>query len=125
MTKTAVAQLLTRASRSAVEQQFPLPLVARQLRRALELGARLAEPPQLLQEIAAHARQEMIGLEHRLRRQRIDDLEPGLGPEQHGEGDGAVELDDRRRRDLAERAVESDDARPVGLLRVARPRVAG
>jgi hypothetical protein len=51
------------AAGGAVEQQLPFTFVAREPSRPLELGARLAEPPELLQEIAAHARQQVIGLE--------------------------------------------------------------
>jgi hypothetical protein len=35
---------------------------------------------------------------------------PSAGPERHRDRDGAVQLDDRRPRDLDERVVERDDA---------------
>src|SRR5919201_316216 len=46
-------------------------------------------------------------------------------PEQHGERDRAIELDDGRRRDVAKRPIESDDPRPVGLFGGARARMTG
>ena len=57
--------------------------------------------------------------------QRVDELEAGRRAERHRHRDRAVELDDRRRRELGERVVERGDARPVGLLGGARARVAG
>jgi hypothetical protein len=84
--------------------------------RALELRARLVEAAELGEEVAAHARQQVVALERRLRGQRVDELEAGRRAERHRDRDRAVQLHDRRRRELGERVVERRDARPVGLL---------
>jgi hypothetical protein len=42
---------LVPAGGGTVEQEFPLALIAREASRALELGAGLAEPAELLQEM--------------------------------------------------------------------------
>src|SRR6185295_16199496 len=55
----------------AIEQQIALADVPGQRRRVLELRLRLAETSQLHQQITAHARQQMVGLECRLRPQLI------------------------------------------------------
>ena len=68
--------------------------------------------------------QQVVVLERRLIGELIDELEPGLRPESEGIGHRAVELDHRRRRDLAERHIERRDLRPIGFARRARPRMA-
>ena len=52
----------------AGQQQLALARVARERRRALELGARLVEAAELGQQVAAHARQQVVARERRLRR---------------------------------------------------------
>ena len=59
------------------------------------------------------------------RRERVDEFQPGGGTVRHPDGDGTVQLDDRRRCQLRERVVERDDALPVGLRDGARAHVAG
>src|SRR5688572_9687638 len=52
-----------RAGRRALEQQRSLRLVAGQLGRAPELLARLVEPAQLLEQVAAHGREQVVALQ--------------------------------------------------------------
>ena len=80
---------------------------------------------ELREQVAAHGRQQVVALERGLGRQRVDDLEPGRRAERHRHRDRAVQLDDRRRRQLGQRVVQRGDPRPVGLLGGARSRVAG
>ena len=58
-----------------MNQERPLPGILRQRSRALELGARLLDPPQLREQITTDARQEMVPLQRRIGRQRIHELE--------------------------------------------------
>src|SRR5438067_767594 len=109
----------------ALEEQFALAEVARERRRPLELRARLVETAEPGEEVAAHARQEVVALERRLRGQRIDELEARRRPERHRERDRPIQLHDGRRRNLGERIVERRDRCPVRLLRSARLRVTG
>ena len=111
--------------RGAIEEELLLARVARERGRALEIRARLVEAAELHEEVAAHRRQEMVVLEGRLGGERIDESQPFRRAESHGDGDRAIQLDDGGRRDLRERVVERRDARPVGVLRSARARVAG
>ena len=56
---------LAQANRT-LQKQLALARVAGQRRRALELGARLVEPAELVEEVAAHARQQVVAFERRL-----------------------------------------------------------
>ena len=75
-------------------EERALALVARERGRMLELAARLAVAPQLRQEVAAHAVEQVIGRERGVFANAIDDLEARGGPGRHRGGDRAVELDD-------------------------------
>ena len=111
---------LARFSSSARSRSFCVIAAARSnSARASSAASELGK------QIAADARQQVIVLEHGLGRQRVDDAQPGLGAEQHGQRHGAVELDDRRRHDLRQLPVETDDARPIGRLGGVRTRMAG
>src|SRR5262245_16605531 len=59
----------------AVEQQLALARVLRERGRTLELAAGLLEATELVQEIGAYTRQQMIVLERRLVGQRVDKVE--------------------------------------------------
>ena len=72
--------------------------------------------PSLLQQVAAHARQQVVVAQRRVAGQRVDQRQAGGRAEQHRQRHGAVEFHDRRRRELRERAVEADDRGPVGVL---------
>src|SRR5689334_23083719 len=57
------------AAGGAFEEQLALAGVAGQRGRPLELGSSLIEPPEFGEQVAAHARQEMVRLQRRLRHQ--------------------------------------------------------
>src|SRR5438105_3277953 len=80
---------------------------------------------ELDEEIAAHARQEMVALERTLRLQPIDELEAHGWTERHRQRDRSVQLHDGGRRELRERIVERADAHPVRLRRGASACVTG
>src|SRR5438552_17118930 len=113
------------ASSGPLEKQLALARVARERCRTLELPTRLVYAADLSQEVAAHARQEVIVPKRRLRSERFDELEAGLWTKRHRVRDRAIQIDDRRRRDGGEISVEPHDARPVRGLRRRRSRVAG
>src|SRR5215207_5881213 len=113
------------AARDAVQQHGALASVLREREGALELGARVGEPAQLLQQVAAHGREEVIAVQGRLLGEVVDEPQCLSGPERHADRDRAVEVHDRRRRDLGEAVVDGDDAHPVGVLRRPGARVAG
>ena len=111
-----------RARSRALEQQLALARVARERRGALELGARLVDAAELGEQVAAHARQQVVALERRLRRsarRRARARPPGRTPSRPRPRGSA------RRPATAtscgERVVERRDARPVGLLRRCAP----
>ena len=87
--------LIVRARGCSIEEQLPFPGVSRECRGALEFRARFIQAPEAPKEIAAHARQQVIVPEHRLGRECIDQIEPGLRPMRHGHGDRAIQLDHR------------------------------
>ena len=99
-----------------LKQQFTLAGVARERGGALKLLARFFETPEFYEQIAAHARQEMIILEDRLRGERVDHLKSRLGTEGHRDRYGAIQFHNRRWGKLAECLVEFYDARPVSFL---------
>ena len=74
-------------------------------RGALELRARLLPRPSRSSRSPRTLGQQVVALRARLVGQRVDDLRgPLAGPKAIAERDGAVELDDRRRRDAASAA---------------------
>src|SRR6058998_4386697 len=77
-----------------LEQQLALARVSRERCRALELRAGLVEAAELGEEVAAHARQEVVSLERRLRGQLIDEREARRRTERHPERDRAIQLHD-------------------------------
>src|SRR5256885_6357403 len=90
----------------------------------LELQAGLGGPAELSQEVPAHGREQVVRAERWLIGEAVDQVQGGRGAVRHPDGDGAVELDDRRWHELGERVVERHDARPIGLRRGRGPRVA-
>src|SRR5262245_41201187 len=107
---------LARVCRGTRKEEVALACVARERRRTLALGAGLVEAAESSQQVAAHARQEMIVLQRRFLGQRVDQLEPGSRTVRHPDRDRAIELHDRRWHDPGERIVERRDASPVGPL---------
>src|SRR5262249_12069211 len=97
----------------AAQEEIPLASITRESRRALELRARLGRSAELREEVAANGRQEGIRLKRRLLRARIDDSQPRRRSGRHRDRDRAIQLDDRRRRELTEVRVEGRDAGPI------------
>jgi hypothetical protein len=97
----------------------------RECGRAFEFDARVIRAPELLEQIGADARQEMICAQRWFVEQRIDEFQPALRSERHADRDRAVEMYDRRRMHLRERIVERRDAFPIGCIGCARARMAG
>ena len=106
------------------EQQLALALVVAQIGGALELLARLGQPPQAHKDVATHAGQQVVATQGGLIGERIEELEPGLGTEGHRHGHSTVDLHDRGAGEGREAVVQRDDPRPVGLLDAPGPRVA-
>src|SRR5438105_4982458 len=88
-----------------LEQQLALARVAGERRGSLQLGACFIVPAELREQVAAYARQQVISLERRLIGELVDELESGGRTERHRNGHGAIELDDRRRRELGKRRI--------------------
>src|ERR1700733_3964310 len=109
---------------STRQQQLTLSCVACQRSRALELRASFIEASEFVQQIAAHARQQMIILERAFCRQRVHHFQPGRRTERHRNRDRAIQINHRRRRNPRERLIERNDPRPIRLLRRTRSRMA-
>ena len=80
-----------------------------------EFGTGFVEAAQFFEEVGADGGQEVVGLERRFGNEIVDEFEPGLRAESHGDGDGAIEFDDRRGRELGQGFVDGGDAGPVGF----------
>ena len=78
-----VAHSRFRAGGRAREEQRALARVARERGGALELRPRLVDAAELREQVAAHARQQVVVPQRRLVGQRVDELEARLGPERH------------------------------------------
>ena len=77
-----------------MKKQRALARIPREGRRALELRACFVKSADLLEEIAPHARQEMVPPKCRLRSQRIDELEARCWTERHRNSNGTIQLHD-------------------------------
>jgi hypothetical protein len=111
------------ARRGALDEEVSLARVARQRGGALEFRARFLVPSELPEEIAAHARQQVITLERGLRDQSVGVGEAGRGSLGHADRHGAIQFDDGRRRELSQDAVQGRNPRPIGIGRGTSPRV--
>ena len=80
------------AGSSALEEQVALARITRKRCRALEIGTGIFEASELSEEVAAHGRQQVVGLERRLRDKRVDELQAGFGTKGHGDRDGSIQL---------------------------------
>src|SRR5690606_14920107 len=107
------------------QQQPSLLLVPGERRGPRELGAGLPRPSQAGQQVAPHARQQVVVPQRRDVGQGVDEGQRGGGPLGHGHGDRAVEFDDRGRCAGGQQPVEGGDAGPVGLLVAVGVGVAG
>ena len=80
------AKSLLTAARSArdrgdaLHEHLPFARIPGEPGGALELGAGLGEAAELGEEIAAHARQQVVSSQRWLRGQAVDDLETGRRP---------------------------------------------
>jgi hypothetical protein len=95
-----MSQLLTwhplrSALRGSSPQKFALSHVLRKRRSALELGARLLVSAELLEEVAADGRQQVIRLQRRLVDKCVHKAEAGIRSERHPYGDRQIQLDHR------------------------------
>ena len=106
------------------QQQVALALGRRERGGAPQL-IRLGITAEAAQDVGAGRAEQVVAGEPRVAGDRVQRRQRGFGPIGVQDRDRAVELDDRRRRQLSERVVEGDDRLPVGLLERARPRVAG
>src|ERR1700733_10276107 len=104
------------AGTCAAEQQFAFAGVACEPSGALELGAGFVEPAEAEEQLGTHAGEAMVVRERRLGGELFNKREAICRAEGHGDGDGAIELDDRRGLALRERCVERGNALPVGLF---------
>ena len=90
--RTAVVSQAAARSRS-IARSRSLRVIAAARSNSARASAEAAE---LLQQVAAHAGDQVVVRERRLVAQRVDELEPGGRPERHPQRDGAVELDHGR-----------------------------
>src|ERR1700744_854775 len=72
------------AGSGAIEKKFTFARVARKRGRALKLCLRLGEPAELEKKVPSNARQEVVGLERRLRNERINDFQTRCWTMCHG-----------------------------------------
>src|ERR1700759_1632586 len=86
------------ASGGASKKQLPLAGISRQRGSALELGARFGKATEFVEEVAANTGEQMVVFQLATRLKLIDQCKAGGRSFRHGDGDGAVEVDDRRRR---------------------------
>ena len=77
------------------DQQFTLASIAREPGCALELCARLVHAAELLEEIAADARQEVVVFERRLGSERVDEFEACSRTKSHGKRHRTVQFHNR------------------------------
>jgi hypothetical protein len=99
----------------AVEEQSAFSFVSGERCRSLELRPGLAQTSELGEEVAAHARQEVVVLERGLRGERIHELEARSRARRHPDCDRTVQLHDRRWYQLDELVIELGNTRPVRL----------
>ena len=102
---------------SARRRAFELRLldgVGAELDRALVRARGARGVAGAAQQVGVRGVQRLVALERGIAEQRLEQLQPGVRPGREADGDGAVELDDRRGVQDGERAVELGDLRPVG-----------
>ena len=93
----------------------------RQRGGALKLWLCLGEAAHLEQKVPTHARQEVVGLERRLRHELVDQLQTRRRTERHRDRDCAIQLDDRRRRKPGKSIVERGNLLPIRFGSGTRP----
>ena len=107
------------------EQQLTLARVARERGCTFEFVTRLVSSSELVQQIAADAWQQVIVLQRRFSAKAVDRVEARLGSSGHADGDGAVQVDDRRRRHVSQLVVERHDPVPIGRVSFERAGMTG
>ena len=111
--------------RRALEEQLALQRVLPAATRHAPARRRPRQPPELHREVAAHARQQVVALERRLRRSASTQLEAGAPDRTPSTiATARLQLDDRRRHDLGQRVVERGDPR-ASRSAAARARARG
>ena len=73
-------------------QSFALAAVAGERRRQLELGPCLVAAAQLLQQVASHAWEQVVGVEGAFGHEVVHDLQAGFRAEGHGYRHRSVQL---------------------------------
>src|SRR5665213_1215969 len=97
-------------------EKVALDVTRGKLERPCVRGGRLARAPEAAQQVGPRRVQEVVAVEPL---DRVHQREALLEPFRHRDRDRAVQVDDGRRRQLGEAAVEERDLPPVGrLLRV-------
>jgi hypothetical protein len=76
---------------------------------------------ELREQISPHTRQQVVRLERRLQRERVDERKARLRSKGHRDRHGASQFHNRRGYELGEGIVERGDARPIRFRRRARP----
>jgi len=88
------------AGSGAIEKKFTFARVARKRGGALELRLSLAEAAELEKKVTSNTRQEVVGLERRLRNERINDFKTCRRTVCHRYRDRTIQFDDGRGREL-------------------------
>ena len=102
-------------------QKGLLGLVGRQRAGSVVLGSGFGAPPQPAQEVGPDRVEEVVRLEG----QAFEGGQPGLGSLDFGDGDSAIEGDDRRPVENEQLVVEGEDLAPIRLRRARRVAVDG
>jgi hypothetical protein len=113
------------AGSGPVKEKCALACVAGESGGAFELGPGFLVTAELEKKVSANAWKKMVALEGRLFGERFDEGESDGWAGGHGDGDGAVELDNGGRREPDELGVEGGDPMPVCGVRRVGAGVAG
>jgi hypothetical protein len=109
----------------ASEEEVAFAGVAGKSGGAFELGTGVAVAAQFVEEVGADAGEKMVARKRGLGSEGVYECEAGTRAVGHGDGYGAIELDDGGGDELGELGVEDDDAVPIGFGCGAGTGVAG
>ena len=109
----------------AAEEECAFAGVAGQGGGAFELGTGFAVAAKFVEKVGADAGEKMVARERGFGSEGIYECEAGLRAVGHGDGYGAVELNDRRWSEPGELGVEDNDTGPIGFGWRAGAGVAG
>ena len=104
-----------RAPGRARQEHLPFARVSGERRGPLELGARLLEAAELREQIAAHARQQVVAAQRRLVDEPSTSSSPAAGPNAMPTATARFSSTTGDGVELGERVVERGDPLPVGL----------